>query len=174
MNLQAVLAHDLEAAAKFRAPARDAGAGFQFVPRMVREMRDVVERDGVEAERGRHHTARDYTEALSGMDSFASLMGAFSQDYDAIVTPTMPILPFDAGERRPEGFDVIDWYELEYFLYPFSLSGQPAISVPCGLSRSGLPIGMQIVGRRMADIDLLPIASAVQSLIPAERLPSLP
>ena len=125
------------------------------------------------AERGRNHTARDYTEALSGMDSFASLMGSFSQDYDAIVTPTMPILPFDAGECRPEGFDVIDWYELEYFLYPFSLSGQPAISVPCGLSRSGLPIGMQIVGRRIADIDLLAIASAFQTLIPAESRPSL-
>jgi aspartyl-tRNA(Asn)/glutamyl-tRNA(Gln) amidotransferase subunit A len=126
------------------------------------------------AERGRRHTARDYTEALSGMDNFASLMGAFSQDYDAIVTPTMPILPFDAGERRPEGFDVINWYELEYFLYPFSLSGQPAISVPCSLSLSRLPIGMQIVGRRMGDVSLMSVVGAFQSLIPAPTLRSLP
>lgn len=141
------------------------------VHRFAPDKRALIDPSYLEmAERGRRHTAQDYLEALSRMDGFASLMGRFSQDYDAIVTPTMPILPFAAEERRPRGFDVIDWYELEYFLYPFSLSGQPAISVPCGLSRAGLPIGLQIVGRRMADLDVLAMASAFQSLIPAEIL----
>src|SRR5690606_15718799 len=120
------------------------------------------------AARGRRHTARDYIQALAGMDVFASEMGAFCQKYDAIITPTMPILPFPVEERRPEGFDVVEWYDLEPFLYPFSLSGQPAISIPCGVSSTGLPIGIQIIGKRLHDRDMLQIASAFQTVYPAE------
>lgn len=144
-----------------------------FVDQFPPGRRELIDPDYLDmAERGRRHTARDYLSALAGMDRFASLMGSFCQRYDAIVTPTAPILPFAVDQRKPEGFDVIDWYELEIFLYPFSLSGQPAINVPCGLSRAGLPIGLQIVGGRMRDIDLLRIADAFQAAFPAPLLSS--
>jgi aspartyl-tRNA(Asn)/glutamyl-tRNA(Gln) amidotransferase subunit A len=50
--------------------------------------------------------------------------------------------------------------------YPFNLTGQPAISVPCGFSAEGLPIGLQIVGRRHADAIVLRAAAAYEEAAP--------
>ena len=58
--------------------------------------------------------------------------------------------------------------------YPFNLTGQPVISVPCGFSDDGLPIGLQIVGRRHADSTVLQAAAAYEQAAPwADRRPPL-
>src|SRR5262245_33568412 len=65
----------------------------------------------------------------------------------------------------------LDWISL---CYPFNLTGQPAISVPCGWTEHGLPVGLQIVGRRFADVTVLRAAAAFEALAPwADRRPAL-
>jgi aspartyl-tRNA(Asn)/glutamyl-tRNA(Gln) amidotransferase subunit A len=55
------------------------------------------------------------------------------------------------------------------FSYPFNLTQQPAISVPCGLTQAGLPIGLQIVGRMFDDAMVLRVARAYESVHPVPR-----
>ena len=61
-----------------------------------------------------------------------------------------------------------------FLLNPFNLTGQPAISIPCGWTAAGLPVGVQLVGRRNQDIDVLQVAHALeQRLGLRDRWPSL-
>ena len=58
------------------------------------------------------------------------------------------------------------------FTWPFNLTGQPAASVPCGFTRDGLPIGLQIVGRRYADVTVLRACAAFERARPwADKRP---
>src|SRR2546428_2581240 len=60
------------------------------------------------------------------------------------------------------------------FTYPFNLTGQPAASVPCGFTNEGLPIGLQIVGRRFDDAGVLGAAAAFERARPwADRRPPI-
>src|ERR1044071_9057078 len=75
-------------------------------------------------------------------------MNLFHRDYDLLVTPTLAVAAFDVGQETPvKG----RWTEWTPFTYPFNLTGQPAASIPCGLTKAGLPVGLQIVGPRFAD-----------------------
>ena len=67
-----------------------------------------------------------------------------------------------------------DWIQWAEFSYPFNFSGNPAASVPCGFTAEGLPVGMQIVGRRFADLTVLQAARAFEEARPwADRRPPL-
>jgi aspartyl-tRNA(Asn)/glutamyl-tRNA(Gln) amidotransferase subunit A len=100
----------------------------------------------------------------------------FFARYDLLLTPAVAVLPFPVGLNnpptiagRPAGH--LNWSP---FTMPFNLTGQPAIVVPCGWSRSGLPIGLQIVGRRFADAMVLRAAACFERLQPwADRRPPL-
>ena len=59
-----------------------------------------------------------------------------------------------------------DWHDWSPFTYPFNLSHQPAATVPAGFSKEGLPIGLQIVGRRFADTTVLQAAAAYEKARP--------
>jgi aspartyl-tRNA(Asn)/glutamyl-tRNA(Gln) amidotransferase subunit A len=86
----------------------------------------------------------------------------FFGSYPLLLTPTLPLTAFPVGQdapgmvpgRLPNG---LGW---STFTYPFNLTGQPAASLPCGFTSDGLPIGLQVVGRRQADALVL-TASAV-------------
>jgi aspartyl-tRNA(Asn)/glutamyl-tRNA(Gln) amidotransferase subunit A len=68
----------------------------------------------------------------------------------------------------------VDAYEWIPFTFPFNMTGQPAASVPCGFTADGLPIGLQIVGRRFDDAGVLRAAAAFERLQPwAERFPPM-
>ena len=62
---------------------------------------------------------------------------------NVIIGPTMPVLPFDIGERID---DPLKLYMCDILTVPANLTGYPAISVPCGF-RNGLPVGLQIIGK---------------------------
>ena len=68
------------------------------------------------------------------------------ENFDILITPTNFDLPFNLGD-----ISQINKYYMRHARSPFNVSGNPAISVPCGLSKTNLPIGFQIVGRYNAD-----------------------
>jgi len=74
---------------------------------------------------------------------------------DVIVTPTAPTPAFRIGEKVE---DPLQMYLSDIFTIPVNLTGIPAISIPCGFSREGLPIGLQIVGRHFDEGNLLRVA----------------
>jgi aspartyl-tRNA(Asn)/glutamyl-tRNA(Gln) amidotransferase subunit A len=83
---------------------------------------------------------------------------AFEQ-VDAIVTPTTPTTAFKLGEKSD---DPLAMYLADVFTVTASLAGIPGISVPCGRSRDGLPIGMQILGRHFEEGTILRLAHAFE------------
>ena len=96
-------------------------------------------------------SAATYLDATQVRMDLGVTMGTFHTTYDLLVTPTMPIGAFPAGLEVPEGWDGRWWTTWTPYTYPFNLTGQPALSVPCGFTGDGRPVGLQIVGPRHAD-----------------------
>jgi aspartyl-tRNA(Asn)/glutamyl-tRNA(Gln) amidotransferase subunit A len=78
---------------------------------------------------------------------------------DAIVTPTSPVLPFRLGERTA---DPLKMYLADIYTVTGSLAGIPGISVPCGSTPEGLPVGLQIFGSAFAEAQVLRLAHAFE------------
>lgn len=98
--------------------------------------------------------------------AFASRMHAFHRRFDLLVTPAMPTAAFPVGTNLPlreDGEPERDWSP---FTYPFNLSQQPCISIPCGFTSAGLPIGLQIVGPPHNDMLVLQAARAFERARP--------
>ncbi len=81
-------------------------------------------------------------------------------EVDLIVTPTAPTPAFRIGEKTG---DPLQMYLSDIYTIPVNLAGIPALSLPCGLSRSGLPIGLQILGRAFEETRLLSAAHAFET-----------
>lgn len=113
-------------------------------------------------EEGARYTVLDYLEAAAQRGELGVLMSLFHEKYDLLLTPTLPIPAFEAGRNVPEGWPHKDWPTWTPFSYPFNLTQQPAASVPCGFTESGLPIGLQIVGAKHADALVLRTANAYE------------
>lgn len=125
------------------------------------------------AEKGRRLTASDFIVALQAAADLKVKMATFHERYDALMLPTMPITALEAGVDIPKGAEMKDWSDWSPFTYPFNLTGQPAVSVPCGFDAGGLPIGLQFVARRFADTTVLRLAAAYQRAFP-EPFPTAP
>ena len=108
-------------------------------------------------------TVVDYLAAEAERQSLGSHMSRFHTEWDLLVTPTLPIAAFTAGRNVPEDWPDEHWQSWTPFTYPFNLTQQPAMTVPCGFTSSGLPIGLQIVGARYADALVLRAARAYES-----------
>jgi aspartyl-tRNA(Asn)/glutamyl-tRNA(Gln) amidotransferase subunit A len=78
---------------------------------------------------------------------------------EAIAMPTSPTAAFRIGERAD---DPLQMYLADVFTVSANLAGLPAISVPCGFSRAGLPIGLQLTGRPFDEAGILRIADAYE------------
>lgn len=89
---------------------------------------------------------------------------------DAILTPTSPTTAFRIGERVD---DPLAMYLSDIYTVSANLAGVPAISVPCGLSPDGLPIGVQLVGNFWSEGLLLNLASAYESAYPLGAKPQI-
>jgi Asp-tRNA(Asn)/Glu-tRNA(Gln) amidotransferase A subunit family amidase len=92
----------------------------------------------------------------------------FFARYDLLLTPTTATPAFEHGILYPAQIDgvPVDREASSVFTYPFNLTGQPAASVPCGFTRAGLPVGLQIVGRRFDDALVLRAAAAFEAARP--------
>jgi aspartyl-tRNA(Asn)/glutamyl-tRNA(Gln) amidotransferase subunit A len=99
----------------------------------------------LKAQKVRTLIARDFVEAF--------------KEVDAIVAPTTPTPAFRLGEKSD---DPLAMYLADIFTVPASLAGIPGVSVPCGDSKSGLPIGMQILGRYFEEGAILRLVHALE------------
>ena len=112
---------------------------------------------------------------LDRRDRTIKICESFLDEYDAWLTPVMPGAAF---VRQPSSEPlVIDGVPYPYFFagtaYNFlaNLSGQPAVVLPCGFSKEGLPIGLQLTGKRWGEAKLLGVAKALEKLLPPCPVP---
>jgi aspartyl-tRNA(Asn)/glutamyl-tRNA(Gln) amidotransferase subunit A len=98
------------------------------------------------------------------------------ETYDLLLTPSVSVAAFPVGRLNPEGWSEHrwNWFPWASFSYPFNFTGQPAASIPAGFTAAGLPVGLQIVGRRFADLTVLQASAAFEQARPwAQRRPPL-
>ena len=99
---------------------------------------------------------------------------------DVLITPTSACNAFELGKLFPDEIDGIKFENVVSnmvkwvpFTYPFNLTGHPAASIPCGWSKEGLPIGMQIVGKRFDEATVLQVSKVFEEIAPwQERKPN--
>lgn len=127
-------------------------------------------------ERGRAVTAVEYIQASHRRTAYWQEVQAFLARFDLLLTPTVAVPPFALGTLGPREIagrrvSPLGWIP---FTYPFNLTGQPAASVPAGFTSDGLPVGLQIVGKRFADRTVLAASAAFEAARPwASRRPRL-
>src|SRR5439155_3387869 len=133
------------------------------------EVRDLLDPGLVAAaERRGQVKVVDYLKAQFARNEYWDQVRAFFERYDLLLTPTMPLGAFDILRDAPDqiaGRPVqgLGWSP---FTFPFNLTGQPAASLPCGFTTDGLPVGLQIVGRRHADYAVLRASAAFEAIAP--------
>jgi len=90
------------------------------------------------------------------------------KDYDIFITPSTAIPAFKVGIMFPSKINGVNVSPTAWmpFSFPFNMTGHPAATIPSGWSNNGLPIGMQIVGRRFADLKVLQVSKAFEELAP--------
>ena len=116
-------------------------------------------------------SAADYARVVAERMEHRARLAHLFEGIDLLLTPTTPTPAWPLGSGVPPGFeDATVW---SYFTYPFNLTGQPAASLPCGLTVSGLPVGLQIVAPPQCEAMLCAaLAAAEQALsLPPRPLP---
>ena len=81
------------------------------------------------------------------------------KDVDAVITPTSPTPAFKAGEKAA---NPLAMYLCDVYTIGVNLAGLPGLSIPCGYSKSGLPIGLQLIGKPYGESELLSIAHSYE------------
>jgi aspartyl-tRNA(Asn)/glutamyl-tRNA(Gln) amidotransferase subunit A len=119
-------------------------------------------------ELGQRLTAADVARALAGRHRLWAAVDRFFRRFDLLATPAVAVPPFPLGRATPteiEGRPVTrrGWAP---FSYPFNLTGQPAVALPCGRTADGRPVALQLVARRLEDAFLLRAAAAFEAARP--------
>lgn len=113
-------------------------------------------------------TAEQLTSAVVRRKAVYNAAWRFFRSYDLLLTPTLAVPPFEHGPQGPatiDGREVDGFYWLS-FTFPFNFTGQPAATVPAGFTDDGLPVGLQIVGRRLDDALVLRASAAFEAAAP--------
>ena len=122
-----------------------------------------------QAELGSRLGVTDIHQLNQRRGQLGSHMRQFMQGYDLIATPTVAVPAFQAmpvGHEVMNAETMLGWTP---FTYPFNLTQQPAITLPCGLTKDGLPIGLQLVGPMFGDALVLRAARAFEERHPVLR-----
>lgn len=124
--------------------------------------------------------AADKSEAVPVFDTIRAqlhrahmhnVMAKFHATYDLLLTPALPLPAFEVGDLVPRSGDWgTAWGDWAPFSYPFNLTTQPAASIPCGLTKAGLPMGLQIIGAVGADDLVLRASRAFETARPSPTL----
>ena len=129
----------------------------------LEDVRHLLDPGYVElTEKVREATAADYVRAGTLRRDLCERFGELMQRFDLLLTPTMPVpaRPIDDPGLKSQN---IGWNP---FCPAFNLTGQPAASVPCGFTADGLPVGLQIVGRRFDEYSVLRASAAFEAAAP--------
>ncbi len=112
---------------------------------------------------------------LRKMDYVAAIHRSF-QDWDFLITPSVSVAAFPAEKLMPDHWPTHpwDWMSWAEFSYPFNMSWNPAASLPCGFTADGLPVGLQIVGKRFDDLGVLQASAVFEAALPwADKRPPI-
>lgn len=107
----------------------------------------------------------DFMQATLDRAALGMHMRKFHEKYDLLLTPTLPVPAFKAGDEVANATQT-RWTDWAGFTYPFNLTQQPAASIPCGFTQDGLPASLQIVGRMHDEPTVLRAARAYECLHP--------
>ena len=159
--------------------AREIFKGVQFVEAVGGDLR-YIEEDGTSKmsddlttfiRKRKDIPARDYMSANEERRKMYAGVETFMRGIDILVTPTMAIPAFKHPESMKDYPHEVNGVEVgatgwHPFTYPFNLTGQPAATVPCGFTHDGLPIGLQIIGRRFEDLLVMQVAAKFEEARP--------
>ena len=131
--------------------------------RMTRGVREEIER-------GSSLAAIDYWRAEMARSDFYDRVRSILAEHDFIVCPVMAVSPpsvhmFTDGPEEVNGA-IVDRKTGWSLAFPFNMSSHPAASIPCGATPDGLPVGMQVVGRRFRELDVLRLAASFEAAVP--------
>jgi aspartyl-tRNA(Asn)/glutamyl-tRNA(Gln) amidotransferase subunit A len=118
--------------------------------------------------RAAHFSGRDVMQAYTLVMAMREAAVAASQRYDFLLSPTSPILAYEADLPAP-GNDPHDALPHIAFTVPYNMSEQPAASINWTYSGDGLPIGIQLIGRRFDDAGVLQLSRLIEELRPRQR-----
>ncbi len=118
--------------------------------------------------RAKDFSGRDVMAAYGAYVALREVTVKATQPYDFVISPTSPILPYEAELPSPNN-DPHNALPHIAFTVPYNMSEQPAASLNWGFSADGLPIGVQVIGRRFDDAGVLRLARALEQLRPAQR-----
>ncbi|WP_275292532.1 amidase [Amycolatopsis sp. La24] len=117
---------------------------------------------------GANASGVDTYRGFAAIDAISVAALRATEPYDVVLSPTCPVLPPPADWPSPTN-DPTRPFEHIAFTVPYNMSGQPAVSVNCGYTTEGLPIGLQIAGRRFADLEVLRVAAEFEKLRGEQR-----
>jgi ureidomalonase len=110
-------------------------------------------------------TVDDVSRALTGRDEWYAAVSRLFADYDYLLAPSAQVFPFDADQRWPRhigGRSMDTYHRWMETVAPWSLSGLPIVNLPAGFNDTGLPMGVQLIGRNHAEWPLLQLAYAYE------------
>jgi aspartyl-tRNA(Asn)/glutamyl-tRNA(Gln) amidotransferase subunit A len=147
----------------------------RLASKMTPEQRESLDDETKEAiERGSKISLLDYVEAQNRRAKLAREMRRFHETYDLLITPTAIVSPYKNEHLMPPEWDTSRSWLWELPVFCFNFTRQPAITVPCGFTESGLPVGLQIVAPIYQDSRALQAAHAFQTAYPTtDRRPPL-
>jgi len=125
-------------------------------------------------EDGLRYSVTEYVEARGEKLAYCDSVRPLFETYDLLLTPSVSVTAFEVGRLNPAHWPQHewDWFPWAGFSYPFNFTGHPAASIPAGFTAAGMPVGLQIVGRRNADLTVLQASAAFEQARPwAQRRP---
>jgi aspartyl-tRNA(Asn)/glutamyl-tRNA(Gln) amidotransferase subunit A len=152
------------------------GGAFNALRKLPREKFALLEPALRKAfEHGSRHTLAAYFDAIGARTAMGERMKRFHLEWDLLATPALAVPAFDVGRivpKEPTG-PADDWTWWTPFSYPFNLTQQPALSVPCGFTKEGLPVGLQLVAPSYREDLALRAAHAFQGATDHLRRPAI-
>ncbi len=117
---------------------------------------------------GSRHSLEQYQLMRERKHAYIAAIHRWFETWDLLLTPAVSVAAFPADRLIPADWPQHewDWVRWAEFSYPFNLSWNPAASVPCGFTDAGLPVGLQVVGRRFDDLGVLQAAAAFERIAP--------